>query len=209
MLAVGRNRSPGSPTIHRCTTGRTPYKNSPLTCHQCPHNKIAPAQWRRVAWNQTQHNPHPSRHSLRHNAEARPPPCTAPPVTPPTPPILNPGLPAPPHPVPCRPPTPRAASLCSLLHTNAVPPWAGGHSNGFPGKDGSYRYLVVISRVEHGTERGRGNAAGTRQGFAQKIFAVIDGAVRWSCQALIFLEGSQRLAPLNRGCNPCVDIAQS
>jgi hypothetical protein len=94
----------GSPTIHRCTTRRTPYGDSPLTC-ECPYNKIAPARWRRVAWSQPNLTSlHLTRQSLRHDAEAFPHPARHSSVTPPTPPIRNPGLPAPPHPVPCRPP---------------------------------------------------------------------------------------------------------
>jgi hypothetical protein len=104
VLTVGCTRSPESQTIHRCTNRRTPYRNSPLTC-DCPYDKIAPAQWRRVAWHPTKQPPHtrPGTHSAT-MLRLAPHPARHFLVTPPTPPIRNPGLPAPPHPAPCRPP---------------------------------------------------------------------------------------------------------
>ena len=170
MLTVGCSRSPESQTIHRCTNRRTPYRNSPLTC-DCPYNKIAPAQWRRVVWDPTKHLPNNlPRQSLRHDAEARPPPSTA--------------LPryathaAHPEPWPARattpgnlqaPSVPRAASLCALAYTSPVPMQAGGCGHGIPGRDSSFRYDVVISGVEHGTERGRRQVASNRHGSAQNV----------------------------------------
>ncbi len=139
-----------------------------------PTQKKTPAQWRRVPRGPTKRDhPTPPRYSLRHNAEAFPHPAQHLAPAPPTPPILNPRLPAPPRTrlpgrslcIPCRFPmrprtyNPRATAGGWLR------PGISGREYQFPLRDGNFP-------MNHGTERGRRHRPAPAT-FPRKILATL------------------------------------
>lgn len=152
---------------------------------------------------------HLARQSLRHDAEAFPHPARHFPVTPPTPPIRNPGLPAPPHPVPCRPPLnpvplpyvhslykPRATEDGWLRPRNP----RQGHEIPLPCGNLSRR-----ARHGIGTSLGSRHQSRSHAESSQPLKAPCSGQTKPRFSRKV----STGQPPSRRRCNQCVDIAQS